>query len=423
MKQCKLLLIILYALILHVPTIQSAWQEQSKNFPLDIVPEDRFGWSVSISGDYAAIGMPYNDDNGDSSGSAYIFENNDANWIQQVKIVPQDNSDGDKFGIAVEIKDNYAIIGAGYSDDNGTRSGSAYIYKNDLSWHQQAKLLPTDGAAYNYFGKSVSISGGYAVVSASWNSSVAYKAGAAYIFKRDPNNLNWIQHQKLVPADLQELDYFGEPVAMDGDYIVALGGRGSAYIFEKNGLNWVQTDKIELSEHFFNDVSISGDLIVFGAYEDHDVNNGMYSGAVYIFRHNGLNWTQEARLVASDGAPDDYFGSSVSISGHYVIVGSTSDDDMGTSSGSAYIFKFESSQWKQIGKLVASDGAPEDYFGGDIAISDGHSIVGTPFCDDNGNNSGGVYFFQEICPTADLNSDCFVDFIDLCILAGQWLQN
>ena len=83
--------------------------------------------------------------------------------------------------------------------------------------------------------------------------------------------------------------------------------------------------------------SISGDVAVVGAYGDDD--NGSYSGSAYIFRREGNTWTQEAKLTASDGAASDYFGRSVSISGDFVVVGAYRDDDNGGYSGSAYIFR------------------------------------------------------------------------------------
>ena len=128
---------------------------------------DFFGWSVSISGDYAVVGAFGDDDNGEEAGSAYIFKRNGTFWAQEAKLLPSDGEVIDRFGFSVSISGDYTIVGAPNDDDNGTLSGSAYVYKRTgTSWAQEAKLLPADGAAIDEFGWSVSISGDYAVVGA-----------------------------------------------------------------------------------------------------------------------------------------------------------------------------------------------------------------------------------------------------------------
>ena len=125
----------------------------------DAAAEDNFGQSVSISGDYSIIGVPNDDDEGIDSGSAYIFKREGTTWTQQTKLTANDATAYDYFGWTVSISGDYAVVGAYGDDDGGVDSGSAYIFKREgTTWTQLAKLTANDAAANDYFGHSVSIS-------------------------------------------------------------------------------------------------------------------------------------------------------------------------------------------------------------------------------------------------------------------------
>ena len=290
---------------------------ESKRTASDGAASDRFGRSVSISGDYAVIGAYYNDDDdGNRSGSAYIFERDGAgNWSEVQKLTASDGAAFDYFGNSVSISGNYAVIGAYGDDDNGANSGSAYVFERDGAgvWSEVQKLTASDGADNDYFGVSVSISGDYAVIGAYTDDDNGANSGSAYIFERDGAG-NWSEVQKLTASDAAASDYFGRSV------------------------------------------SISGDYAVISAYYDED--NGSESGSAYVFERDGAgNWPEVQKLIASDGNTFDYFGISVSISGDYAVIGANyTDDDNGANSGSAYIFERDGAgNWSETQKLTASD--------------------------------------------------------------------
>ena len=150
---------------------------------------DGFGSSVSISGDYAIVGARSNDDNGNESGSAYVYYRNQGGpdaWGQLAKLLASDADTSDFFGISVSISGDYAVAGAYRDDDNGAHSGSAYVfYRNQGgtdAWGQAAKLTASDGAAGDLFG-TVSISGDYAVAGASGDDDSGAGSGSAYAFR------------------------------------------------------------------------------------------------------------------------------------------------------------------------------------------------------------------------------------------------
>jgi hypothetical protein len=398
--------------------------ERKKLLPGDGAESDDFGYSVSISGDTAIVGAMWDDDNGSSSGSAYIFSRDQGgadNWGQVKKLLPGDGAAGDYFGYSVSISGDTAIVGAMWDDDNHLSSGSAYIFSRDQggadNWGQVKKLLPSDGAAGDYFGRSVSISGDAAIVGTMWDDD----NGSAYIFSRDQGGAdNWGEVKKLLPGDGAGSDHFGGSVSISGDTAIVAAngdddngsGSGSAYIFSRDqggADNWGQVKKLlpgdgAADDYFGHSVSISGDTAIVGAYGDDD--NGSGSGSAYIFTRDqggADNWGQVKKLLPGDGAAGVWFGASVSISGDTAIVGARWDDDNGSSSGSAYIFSHDqggADNWGEVKKLLASDGAAGDEFGYSVSISGDTAIVGAMWDDDNGNNSGSAYVYRQVTTKA-----------------------
>ena len=254
----------------------------------DGAANDLFGISVGISRETAIVGASGDDDNGDKSGSAYLF---DTTTVQQIaKLVANDGAELDLFGDSVAISGETAIVGAPFDDDNGTDSGSAYLF-DTTTGQQLFKLLPDDGAASDRFGWSVAISGATAIVGAFGDNDNGDDSGSAYLFDTTTGE----QIAKLLPDDGAASDRFGWSVA------ISPPRRATAIV---------------------------------GAVFDDD--NGNFSGSAYLF--DTTTGRQIAKLLPNDGAADDAFGHSVAISGATAIVGAAFDDDNGDNSGTAYLF-------------------------------------------------------------------------------------
>jgi len=312
--------------------------ELHKLVPSDGAANDIFGISVAIDGNYAIVGARQDDDKGTNSGSAYIF--NVTTGAELHKLTASDGVAGDNFGHSVAIDGNYAIVGARQDDDNGTTSGSAYIF-NVTTGAELHKLLASDGASYDYFGNSVAISGNYAIVGARYDDDNGSNSGSAYIF----NVTTGAELHKLTASDGAADDYFGESVAISGNYAIVVAyadddkgsNSGSVYIFNVNTgaeLHKLTASDGAESDYFGISVAIDGNYAIVGAHADDDKGSG--SGSAYIF--NVQTGAELHKLTASDGAASDQFGISVAISGIYTIVGARMDDDNGANSGSAYIF-------------------------------------------------------------------------------------
>ena len=338
-----------------------------------------------------------------------LFTNSDAS-NPPIGRSAADGSASDKFGISVSISGDYAIVGA-HLDDIGAKTdqGSAYIFvRQGGTWSEQAKLIASDGGAGDNFGNSVSISGDYAIVGSPKGGGAYFLQGAAYIFVR--NGANWVQQAKLNASDGVIGDYFGTSVNINGDNVIVgapsaavqYASQGAAYVFVRSGTNWSQQSKLIVSYGGYNNyigysVSIDGDYAIVGApYTDVNV-NVTAAGAAYIFVRSGTTWALQTDLYRSGGDINDLFGYSVSISGNYAIVGAPYVDDAPlTDNGAIYIYARNGASWSPVPvKLSAADPETQSYFGNSVCISGDSLIVGA-YYDDVGSNSiqGSAYIYR-----------------------------
>ena len=365
------------------------------HYASDSANGDYFGNSVSINGDYAIIGS-YLDDIGSNidQGSAYIFRRTGGAWIQEAKLIASDGSYGDYFGFSVSISGDYAIVGA-YHDDTATRSdqGSAYIFqRSGTVWIQQVKLWANDGASGDNFGRSVAITNDFAVVGSPLDGVGSnFYQGSIYIF---PNQSGWGNGIKMTAPDGTSSDIFGFSVAASGINIVAgaIGDesrKGAVYVFYNDGLeDWYFMTKLTASDGVADDefgysLSIDGNYIIAGA-PSKDSPGILNHGAAYVFIQNNSIWTQLQVLRAADKAAEDKFGNSVSINGDYIIVGANEDDKyreiIGISSdeGSAFLYKKNNGFWSILRKIELNNGNFFNKFGSSVSIYGSEIIIGSP---------------------------------------------
>ncbi|HMV81641.1 MAG TPA: putative Ig domain-containing protein [Blastocatellia bacterium] len=384
------------------------WTQQQKLTGSDSAGGDGFGYSVALFGDQAIIGAPYHDLNGNGDqGAVYSFTRAGNVWTQQQKFTSADAGGGKGVGTAVALSGETVIAGAA-GDDIGVNAnqGSAYIFST--TFPNQFKVPAGNGAANDYFGSTVAVDGNTAIVGAPSESFMGSGPGAAYIFVR--NGANWTQQQILTAPDGASGDGFGSSVAISSDTVLIGAGRdeiganivqGSAYVFTRSGTVWSFQQKLTAGDGiaiqvFGSSVSLIGNLALIGAPGAEGVTAG-YAGAAYIFTRSGTTWTQQQKLVSSDGLGGDRFGSSVSLSGLLAVIGAAADDFPGANSqGSAYIFEQLAGVWTQRAKLAASDGGASDFFGSAVAIGGTPVtvLVGAPIDTVGGQiQQGSAYIF------------------------------
>lgn len=299
-------------------------------------------------------------------------------------------------------------------------------------WLNEAYLKAPNVTGSTYFGNSIAVSGDTMVIGsyrensnqigptngpgASADQSL-FAAGAAYVFRKVAGN--WIQEAYLKASNPGISDFFGTSVAISGDTIVvgapSNGGSGSIYVFQRVGTTWSEQAFLKASnwdagDQFGISVSIDGDVIAIGAYWENSsqntVTNGTTAsadnsmsdaGAAYVFRRTAGVWNQEAYLKAPNPGNNDYFGSSISISGATVVVGAyredsqaattngntASADNSKTDSGAAYVFRRTAGIWSQEAFLKASNLDSNDQFGKALSISGNTIVIGAALEDSN----------------------------------------
>ena len=265
-------------------------------------------------------------------------------------------------------------------------------------------LVADDGDANEFFGFSVAIAGDIAVVGAQGDDENGDESGAAYVFTR--SDAGWSQEAKLTANDAEAGDQFGGSIALFGETILVGARRkddngdesGAAYLFTRYDSDWIQQAKLtaadgEAGAEFGRSVALSDDTLIIGAARDDE--KGEDSGSVYVFTRSGTNWSQLAKLTAADGAKGDVFGISVALDGDTALIGADLDDDKGEDSGSVYVYTRSKGTWSQQAKLTAADAGNVDIFGVRVAISGDTALIAARRDDDdvNGVDSGSAYVF------------------------------
>ncbi|MEZ6094133.1 MAG: FG-GAP repeat protein [Pirellulaceae bacterium] len=317
----------------------------------DAANGDQFGFSVNLSGDSAIVGADLDDDNDFESGSAYYFRSLAANTSgatnENVKLTASDGAAGDRFGSSVSLSGDSSLIGAVGDDDNGSSSGSAYYFRaldtnTSGSANENVKLTASDSAAFDGFGVSVSLSEDSALIGANFDDDHGSSSGSAYYFRALNSNTSGAvtENVKLTASDGAAGDEFGRAISLSEDSALigafrdddAGSNSGSAYYFRALDTNTSGSanENVKLTasdsaafDGFGSSVSLSGDSALVGAYLDDD--NGNNSGSAYYFRGLSSNAsgaaTENVKMTASDAVGGEVFGWSVSLSGDSALVG------------------------------------------------------------------------------------------------------
>jgi len=416
--------------------------EDAKFMPSDGANGDFFGFSASYDGSRIAVGSRKHNS---EQGTAYIFEPDGMGGYTEVKkLVPGDAATGDLIGQAVAISGDLAFVGGTSADitvglDTYEDAGAVWVFSRNEggagNWGEIGKLLPDTPVAGAAFGSSMSYDGSTLLICAQNETcgeggEAETDAGAAYLFQDVGGT--WTQMQRIQASDFDYKDYFGQSCGIDGDTLaVGAHGGNKAYVFQDDGMgNWEEKKILTAEGSFYmgTGTAISGDTVVVGAYRT-TVEGESQAGSAYVFdRDEGGedNWGQVAELAPSDGPQaGGNFGVHTALDGDKIVVGARGQDGQ----GAVYAFGKSGSAWVDIAKLVASDGAMDDFFGtrtalvGDMAVITASKALGG---DLGSEQIGAVYTFtvpdvppEELIP-GDTDDDHDVDAEDLAIVASNW---
>ncbi len=211
--------------------------------------------------------------------------------------------------------------------------------------------------------------------------------------------------QKFQSDDVEEADFFGMSVAIDGNSALvgamrestAANMAGSVYAFEWNGSSWVQIQKFqssdaEATDFFGRSVALDGKRALVGAMRESEAANN--AGSVYAFEWNGSSWIQSQKFQSSDIEGSDNFGFSVAVDGKRALVGAHNGDTTANNSGAAYYFEHNGTAWNQVQKFQSNDVEEGDSFGSSVTLDGNRVIVGASREDAVTSNAGAVYTFE-----------------------------
>lgn len=281
---------------------------------------DNFGFSVAISGNYAVVGS-YGDDVGAnaSQGSVSVYKFDGTDWIFMQRLTDPVGQASDEFGYSVSISGNYIAVGA-ISGDVGSNIdfGTVSIFRFDGSnWVFNQKLSDATGANGDEFGYAVSIFGNHLVVGAHFDDVGANaNQGSASFFRLGSN---WTLVQKTTNAAGIAGALFGRSVSLAGNYALIgepSNGPGIGNIYRYNGTNWVLMQSLTEtgSDGFGIRVSVSENYILIGASSEL-VGSNSSQGAAYLYIRVGGMWQKVQRITDPAGSANTNFGLGVAIDG------------------------------------------------------------------------------------------------------------
>lgn len=386
----------------------------------------RFGRSLAMAGQTAAVGAYQEDDLQSQQGAAYVYVLSGNVWNLQARLVAADGFIGDQFGDAVSLSDSgdTLAIGAMLADAPGAfHAGAVYVFQRSGGvWTQQAKLQPPSPEAWQAFGGAVALDGNRLVVgSVARDHGSAVDAGAAYVYDRTGST--WGAPTVLVAPSPAAQDDFGSGVAVAGNtvFVGALGRQvgsaasaGAAYVYGLSGTTWSLQQSLtaiggQTGDLFGNALAISASAtvpttryLVVGAVGA-QAGGVAHAGAAYLFTStSGGAFTQTQKLAAVDAATNAFVGTAVAISSDRVLLGAPGVNTNALRAGAAYVFDPSGGSWSQTAKLEAAAGAADDHLGGAVAVSAKLALAGaTEEAVQAGLTSTGVvHAFREVTPGA-----------------------
>ena len=347
---------------------EGMWSNNSKVY--EGLNTDRlfFGVDVSLDGDRALIGTSHSNRIVNNTGVAYIYDYINNVWELSATLKADDGVAGDDFGRSVSLLGDRAVIGAPFNELNNTSTnyGAAYVFNLQAGdWVQTEKLFANQLVNSLRFGTHVELG----------PDRILIASGIDRVYAFDLVGSIWNETLFRQFDEEGQIGY-ADSISMDGDRILigAPDSRdefdvktGAVYIYDyENGL-WSETIKIRANDGGFGDafgydVSLSGNRALIGArYSD---NNGLNTGSAYIFENNQGAWIQTSKISGSDQLDSDYFGTKVSLSGTRALIGNARN---------AYVFDLGIEKWSETVIL----NHPEKDLGSSVNIDENRMLVGS----------------------------------------------
>ncbi|MCB9914488.1 MAG: FG-GAP repeat protein [Planctomycetes bacterium] len=340
-----------------------AYLEEARLTPYDPVPLGKFGAAVDLDGVWAIVGAPDARTNGLVTGAAYVFERRPSGWVPGTRLDALLPATGARFGWSVAVEGEWAAVGA-YGDAVAAFSGGAvHLFHRDAvnGWQHAQELRPPDPAPNHFFGTAVDLSDGRLAVGAPGDDDAALDAGAVYVYAR--SGAQWVLEDKLVASGAPAHAWLGGTLSLDGPRLAAGATSDPTYgltegfvaIAERGAGSWtvaavVQPSELTPGDRFGAAVHLAGEQLVVGAPGfDGAAASG---GAAWIFTHVGAGWLDVRRTHAPATNLNERYGSAVRFAAGRLFVGGEQDAEHVAVAGSVQV-------WGLVGLPV-----PTSYCGG-----------------------------------------------------------
>ncbi len=268
-----------------------AWVERPHLAIADGAGEEQFGFDLAMSSGWLAVAAPGDPNGGEESGSVYLFEQVAGAWVARQELTTSEIHD--EFGTAVALEGPRLAVGARDDDTIGSESGAVHIFElENGTWIHKATILPETSATGGLFGTGVALAGNDLLVGAPAEGINHF--GAAYIYRIQSDG-TWLFEHRLQAASTDSNDYFGTTVTLE-EGLALIGapdksfGNGAAYLFEVTSQVWEEKARLfpwALAEHarFGGGLALYEGLCFVGAPEDGP--HGSRSGSLFVYHANG----------------------------------------------------------------------------------------------------------------------------------------
>ena len=344
---------------------------------------NQFGWSVDIDGAAAIVGAVYGGVVVPDAGAAYVFTRRSGSWSQQARLEANDGVLGARFGESVAIEGNLAAVGAGAA---GT-PGAVYLFQRaGTHWGQIQKLEPSPpGMIDGALGDSLALDGDRMAAGAPRDSTAGPSgAGAVYVYHRTGSA--WTEEAKLHASSPGPARHLGRAVVLEGDTLAAgapfaSGTGGTVHVFDRNGTQWTETQVLQApagapGDNFGEAISLSGDTLAVGAYWT----DATYvdQGLVHVYVRSAGTWSLQQTIAASDPVAGDRFGFSVALDRDLLLVGAPEEEYAAPHIGRAYLFHREAGTWREVTSFRSSEAQDRDAFGWSAVLRGPTALIGAP---------------------------------------------
>jgi len=368
--------------------LYARWETNPKISPENLVEGNLFGEVLATSGDYYAVSAIYSEN---GLGKVYIFQYGYSEIVRTIEL--ENGVLNDRFGYSISMVGDYIVVGVPFLDVDGIRNtGAVMVYKLSDPSYLRIITHPTPSMD-DWFGYYVFAHDDYLITTAIFDDDGDFNTGSIFIYRFSDDNYI----RKIQPNIQNTGARLGETIYAYGDYIFVndpkLSSRGGGiYVFKFSDENYemILENPDSSSSDFFGDVIVANDQYLIISTWGDDFDEYLDAGTVYIYQMS--DFTLIETLRAETPVTGALFGSSLAIYNNVLVIGARSNKVDGLQKGVVYFYDLSTSLFIQT--IIAPDGDFNDRFGESVIFNGTYLIVGAPYDDDVAENSGAIYVFD-----------------------------